>query len=189
MATTIKTIQEICGKIANNKGVKSWLLVVEMCGVKKIPSPVDFVEDTEDTYHSINDHIELKDEYVPVLWYGRKKDADMSFEDDGEQDEEIVKIDGTLYIPRIDGFKTFVTNQARGTEFLILFWDENHTTPRILGEINNGVTIKVKEQHNPKNGYILTISGEVVQKPFWFRGNFVKDDGAGGTEVVYDMSA
>lgn len=170
MATSIKTIEKICGNIKNNKGVKSWVALVEECGVLSIPAPVAEVEGEENTYHSISGDIVLKEGYNFETWYGRKKDSDFSFEDDGEQDEEIVKIAGNLYIPKINGFKTSSTNKARGNEFIALMWDENDPTPRLLGEVGNGITIKVKEQFNPKNGYTLTFGGEVSEKPYWYRG-------------------
>jgi len=167
--TSIETIEKICGNIKNRKGVKSYIALVEECGVLSIGAPIAEVPGTPESYHSI-DSITLKPDYHFETWYGRKKDADFSFEDDGEQDEEIVKIAGNLYIPKIDGFKTSITNKARGNEFIVLMWDENDPTPRILGEIGNGVTIKVKEQYNAKNGYVLTFAGDMVEKPYWFRG-------------------
>lgn len=171
MSVPIQNIEKICGSIKNKKGVKARWEIVEECGVISIPEPVEEVEGQPETFHRITGDIVLKAGYAFKTWHGRKKDADWSFEDDGEQDEEIVKAAANLYVPKIDGLKTSSTNKARGNEFIILMWDENDPIPRIVGEVGNGVTIKTKEQYNPKNGYILTASGELTEKPYWYSGN------------------
>ena len=172
MSQSILEIERICGKIKNKKGVKAYVEIVEECGVTEIPAPMDVDPADKTTYHRIDGNIKLKADYTAVKWYGRKKGAFFKFADEGDQDEEIVKVEGELYIPHIDGFKTWNTNQTRGTEYIIRFWDENTTTPRVIGEIANGITIRVEEQYDPKNGYILRFSGELSEKPYWHSGNF-----------------
>ena len=61
-------------------------------------------------------------------------------------------------------------NNLKNGEWAVLYWDENNEFPRLIAETGKGCTIKVKQQHKPKNGNILTFSGELADLPAFYRG-------------------
>ena len=116
----------------------------------------------------------MKTGYVFRTWEFRKKEAEYKATDEGDEDAETVKVDIKFFIPRIDSFKTYVTNMTRNGEWLVLLKDRNNEHPRIIGEVGNGAKIKIAEQTNPKNGYAVSIMCEDLdEKPYFYAGAIV----------------
>jgi hypothetical protein len=161
MAFELQDIEEICTTQKIAPGLETKLRIVPICGVTSIPTIPAYVAGTtaDDAAHTIADDIVLKADYFFAEWTFRKTDAQYKAEKAGEEDAEIVNVTASMYIPKITPLKTYLMNQTINGRFLVLISDRNNPNPRAIGEIGNGAMVKVTEQTNPKNGYLLEITG------------------------------
>jgi hypothetical protein len=67
---------------------------------------------------------------------------------------------------------TYILNGSVGGEYIVVPKDRNNQQ-RLLGELDNGCTIKIKEQTNPKNGYEVTLEWESNYLPYYYTGTIV----------------
>ena len=68
--------------------------------------------------------------------------------------------------------KSDIFNNATGDDKIIVFQDRNDKS-RIVGSTTEGCSIKIKEQTNPKNGYMVEIDWESAHSPYFFEGEIV----------------
>lgn len=174
MATTLENILELCAEEQNLPGMITSLSIIENCGVTATPAPDTFDSEDDTTHHAISGDLTLATGYLWKTWNFRKMDATFTFEDAGEPDGEVVNCTVNIYIPKITGLKSYITNQCRYGEYRVLIKDRNNTDPRMLGEQGNGCRLQITEQSNPKNGYVITITWQNAdQKPYFYSGAVV----------------
>lgn len=161
MSFELQDIEGICNDEKNSPGILTKMQIVPICGVTSIPAIPAYVAGTtaDDAAHTITDDIVLKAGYAFAEWTFRKTDAQYKAEKAGEEDAEIVNVTSSMYIPKITPLKTYLLNQTINGRFLVLISDRNNPNPRAIGEIGNGAMVKVTENTNPKNGYLLEITG------------------------------
>jgi hypothetical protein len=70
---------------------------------------------------------------------------------------------------KLEDAKSYILDQAHGGEYIVLAPDRNGQL-RIIGDLEEGCTIRTKEQTNDKNGYDLTIEWESVHLPYYYTG-------------------
>jgi hypothetical protein len=86
-----------------------------------------------------------------------------------EQDEAsgLWKTEVKIFIEKIKAEKTQVLKGMGGENKIIVFQDKNGAK-RIVGDLENGAKMKVREQSNPKNGYVVTIMWTSAEPPLHY---------------------
>lgn len=174
MTQILDNIEKLCNEVSNNVGIKTFIDIVEECGVEAIPAPValDATDETTiaDTAHSINGDITLKVGYDFKTWYYRKKDSTFNCVDEGEEDASSKVSTLSFYIPRVGPFTTYILNSCSGKYVIAKLQDNNNTKPMLLGEVGNGMYCKVTLQTDPKSGYLVELKGEHPTFPYYYGG-------------------
>lgn len=174
MSFDLQDIEEICITEKISIGIKTTLDIVPICGVLSIPAIPAYVAGTtsDELAHTIVGNIELKPGYKFARWTFRKKGGEYKAEKTGDEDAEVVNATSPMYIPKITPLKTYLMNQTLNSGYLVLISDRNNPNPRVLGELGNGAKVKVTEQTNPKNGYVLEITAnDLDQYPPFYNGD------------------
>ena len=101
-------------------------------------------------------------------WNFAKEDQEFS----SERDENgLWKTAVKIFIPKMEAAKSDVLNNSTGDDKITVVQDRNGRW-RLIGSDTEGCTIKVKEQTNPKNGYVVEIMWESSHSPYFYEGGF-----------------
>jgi hypothetical protein len=93
---------------------------------------------------------------------------DQSFESD-QDDNGLWKTKVKIFVPKLEAVKSDVFNNATGDDKIVVVKDRNGKK-RLIGSTSEGCSIKVKEQTNPKNGYVIEMDWESSHSPYFFTG-------------------
>lgn len=96
---------------------------------------------------------------------------DQSFESD-QDDNGLWKTKVKIFVPKLESEKSQVFNNSTGDDKIVVVKDRNGKS-RLIGSLTEGCSIKVKEQTNPKNGYVIEIDWESAHSPYFFEGVIV----------------
>lgn len=164
---TVGEIEQFCGGV-NAPGLDRTLFITCEDQIESIPDP-------EVDTHVIETDIDMRDSAVgpPAVaagvfytWPFAKED--MSFvsepDDNGEWNTDV-----KIFIPRLKAEKTYVFNGMTGDNNVVIVKDRNGEQ-RLVGALNNGCKVKVKEQTNPKNGYEVSINWKSAHAPYYYTG-------------------
>lgn len=89
-----------------------------------------------------------------------------------QDDNGLWKTSVKIFVPKMEAEKSDIFNNATGDDKIIVFEDRNGKN-RIVGSTTEGCSIKIKEQTNPKNGYMVEIDWESAHSPYFFEGEIV----------------
>jgi len=179
-----KTLAGIARRCAggNIAGTSTKGYVICIDRVDSIPAPADYENDNTLPAHTITDDVtlstddpgttEVDETGVWYEWNHQKKSGSYVAEPIGDDGSEGWKITHTFFVPRLDPLATYIFNNTANGEFLYIFKDKNGEQ-RLLGNLEDGVSIKVKEQTNDKNGYEVTVEWETGVLPFYYTGAIV----------------
>lgn len=155
----IGSIVKLCGK-ANAPGLKTKLRITNVGAVTAIPA----VSTDPLLGHVVDTDMTMATTPTPGVfheWDISTKDSNYVAEPQGDNgDYWLCTL--TVFVDRMNPLYAHVMNGTKGGEYIVLFTDKTDESQRILGGVENGVSIKVGEQTNDKNGYpvvnLLTIS-------------------------------
>jgi hypothetical protein len=106
---------------------------------------------------------------VMYQWnFAKEEQSFESVQDDNGLWKTTVKI----FIPKLEAEKSNVLNNSTGDDKITIVKDRNGKS-RLIGSLTEGCSIKVKEQTNPKNGYVVEILWESAHSPYFFEGTIV----------------
>lgn len=169
---TAENIAKLCASENNSPGIKAYVAVVAACGVVSIPERIAHVPGDDSTQYFIDGDIQLKEGYKFAVWHFRypKDEEPFKFEQAGELDAEVTNITGQFFIPGVTAKNKRNLNQAKRGEQVMLYWDENNTFPQLIGETSRAATLRSTQQHKPKNGFLVNVTGELKDFPAFYRG-------------------
>ena len=161
MAFSLTDIAGACGSGAA-KGLKKKLRVAMRADVQAIP------EVTADTL-KVETDITMVATKVFVAWEFSKLNHNLEISQEGDADSYTIKSEIKCFIPGITPEKTYQFNSIQGCEVIAIATDlQGHL--RIIGEVDDGATLNVKEMTNDKNGYEITITWESKDRPYFYTG-------------------
>lgn len=167
---TMDNIARRCGG-GNKPGLKKRFHITCVDEITAIPAP------GEDT-HVISDDINMRDAEVGPpevtagvfrVWNISMRDASYTAEPQGDDENGSWLVTVKAFINKLDEATTYVLNGVNGGDYVALVPDGNGKI-RVIGELDNGCTVKTKEQTNDKNGYELTITWETSHLPYFYTG-------------------
>lgn len=103
---------------------------------------------------------------------------DQSYTGEAEGDDDSLSFNHTLsvFIPRMSPAKTDTLNSILGGEMIVIFTDRNGET-YILGDLDEGASIRSTPQTNDKNGYVVTISWTTNRMLYNYTGSISVESG------------
>jgi hypothetical protein len=170
---TIDNIAKQCGS-GNSPGLKTKAQITCVDQIASIPAPGEGT-------HVISSNITMRSAVTgpPAItaglffeWNISKIDSELVSEPDGDGENVSFKHSTKFFINKLQPGITYIMNGMLGGEYIVIVKDRNGNQ-RLLGELDNGCTIKVKEQTNPKNGYEVTIEWESNYLPYYYTGTIV----------------
>jgi hypothetical protein len=104
---------------------------------------------------------------------------EQSYVGEPEGDDDSLSFNHTLtvFVPRMTPAKTAVLNSILGGEMIAVFTDRNGET-YILGDLDEGATVRSSPQTNEKNGYVVTISWQTNRMLYNYDGSISEEVGA-----------
>jgi hypothetical protein len=166
---SLAAIEKTCG--GNSPGLKTYLYIAHKSEVTAIPDP-----DTGTLTVSGDMTMRAADAGPPEVLAGTFKRWEISkggssYESNPEGEDENVNNVVTVkaFMNKLEDAKSYILDQAHGGEYIVLAPDRNGQL-RIIGDLEEGCTIRTKEQTNDKNGYDLTIEWESVHLPYYYTG-------------------
>lgn len=159
--SSIADIEKTCG--GNAPGLKTTIYIGFKGHVASIPSPGAGT-------HIISGDIMMEEDRGMYAWSISK--GGNSYESNPEGEDESVENEITIkaFINKLEADKTYILNDVHGGEFILLVPDRNGKM-RLIGDLEEGATVRVKEQTNDKNGYDLTISWPTNHLPYYYEGD------------------
>lgn len=109
-------------------------------------------------------------------WSISKFDQSYTGEPEGDDDSLSFNHEVSVFIPRMNPAKTDVLNSILGGEMIVIFTDRNGET-YILGDLDEGATIRSAPQTNDKNGYVVTISWTTNRMLYNYDGTISEEAG------------
>ncbi len=156
---TAGTIDKICGQI-NAPNLTRILSMVGADDITAIAAPGA-------NTHIVSTDITMVATKVFFKWNFSKDDNSYSSERD--PDTGLWKTEVKIFIPLLQGPTTYILNGMNGDNYVCIVKDLNGKN-RIIGAIDNGCRVAVKEQTSPKNGYEVTITWESAYAPYFYTG-------------------
>lgn len=161
---SLATIPKFCGGV-NAPGLDRKLAIA--CGddVATIPAAVDHVISTAITMRAA-DSAASPPTTAGVFfgWNFAKEDQEFTSEkDDNGLWKTVVKI----FVPKLAAMTSNILNNVNGDDKISIVKDRNGAQ-RLIGSLTEGCSVKVKEQTNPKNGYVVEILWESSHSPYFY---------------------
>jgi hypothetical protein len=142
--SNVDTIEEYCGG-PNAPQLKRALFITTLAKVSSIPAAAE---------HLVSGDIEMVATMLFYKWNFSKEESSFeSVQDENGMWNTTVKI----FIEKMEAAESNVLNGMNGDNY--------------LGELDNGCTVRVKEQTNPKNGYEVTITWQSAHSPYFYTGD------------------
>jgi hypothetical protein len=157
---TAATIDKICGEV-NAPNLTRILSVIGADDVSVIAAP---------TAHSISTDFTMVATKVWFKWNFAREDNSYTSERDPETG--LWKTEVKIFIPKLLSATTNILNGMNGDNYLVVVKDLNGKN-RLIGALDNGCRVVVKEQTSPKNGYEITITWESANAPYFYTGAIV----------------
>lgn len=98
-------------------------------------------------------------------WFSKEESSFESAQDENGLWQTTVKI----FIEKMEAAKSAVLNGMNGDNYIAIPVDKNGNK-RIVGDKNNGCTVRVKSMTTPKNGYEVTITWSSALEPYFYTG-------------------
>lgn len=153
---TVAEIEEFCGGV-NAPGLDRMLSITCSDQVATIPAA---------TAHVISTAITMTASPAGVFfkWFFSKEDSTWSSERDenGMWNTEV-----KIFVSQLAAEKTTVFNGLTGDNMIAIVTDRNGKK-RLVGDITNGASVKVKETSSPKSGYEVTITWQSAYAPYFY---------------------
>lgn len=156
-ASNVAAIEEYCGA-TNAPKLKRALHITTLAKVDTIASA---------TAHAISTDITMESGQVFYKWNFSQEDS--SFESVQDESTGMWNTTVKIFIEKMQAATSNVLNGMNGDNYLAEVVDRNGLR-RLVGEIDNGCRVRVKEQTNPKNGYEVTITWESSHSPYFYTG-------------------
>lgn len=116
--------------------------------------------------HVVSTDITMVSTMVFYAWNFSKEESSFeSIQDENGMWQTTVKI----FIEKLASATSNILNGMNGDNYIAIPVDRNGNK-RLVGDINNGCTVRVKEQTTPKNGYEVTITWSSPQSPYFYTG-------------------
>lgn len=104
---------------------------------------------------------------VFYTWFFSKEESSFT----SEQDENgMWNTEVKVFIEQINSTKTNIMVGMNGDNYIAVVVDKNGSK-RLVGDVNNGCTIRVRETTTPKNGYEVTITWQSPLSPYFYTGS------------------
>lgn len=170
---TLDNIAKTCGG-GNSAGMKTKVQITCVDQVASIPAPGEGT-------HVISSNMTMRSAVVgpPAVsagvffeWSISKIDSELTSEPQGDGENVSWLHTMKFFINKQQPGITYIMNGMVGGEYIVVPKDRNNQQ-RLLGELDNGCTIKIKEQTNPKNGYEVTLEWESNYLPYYYTGTIV----------------
>jgi hypothetical protein len=151
------TIDKICGEV-NAPNLTRILSVVGADDITTIAAA---------TAHVISTDFTMVATKVFFKWNFAKEDNSYTSERDPETG--LWKTEVKIFVPKLQATTTNILNGMNGDNYIVVVKDLNGKN-RLIGALDNGCRVAVKEQTSPKNGYEITISWESANAPYFYTG-------------------
>lgn len=169
--TGLATIEKACGG-GNTPGLKTKIYVACVDEVATIPAV-----DASSLIVSTDITMRAADAGPPAIAAGTFKEWSISkingtwtVEAVGEGENISYNVTVNAFINKISASKSYILNSATGGEFIVIAEDKNGQK-RLVGDIDDGCSIKVGEQTNDANGYPVVIEWTVNHLPYFYTGS------------------
>jgi hypothetical protein len=149
----LSAISKVCGK-TYIKGIKPKIFLTNTSEITAIPAPTAGTSqiDTPVTFRAASSGPPAVAAGQWWPWEISKIDGTYKAEPNGDDDNPTILHTVEFFIYGLDPAKTYTVGQTLGHEFILVVPDNNGNN-RLLGELTRGVTMKITEQTNDKNGY------------------------------------
>jgi len=118
------------------------------------------------TAHVISTDITMESTMVFYAWsFSKEESSYESTQDENGMWQTSVKI----FIEKLASATTNILVGMNGDNYIAIVVDRNGSK-RLVGDINNGCTVRVKEMTTPKNGYEVTITWSSPLAPYFYTG-------------------
>jgi len=155
-ASSVAAIEAYCGA-ANAPMLDRKLFITTAAKVASIATAVAHVVAT----------ITMESTMLFYNWFFSKEESSFeSTQDENGMWQTSVKI----FIEKMQSATSNVLNGMNGDNYIAVVVDKNGAK-RIVGDVNNGATVRVKEMTTPKNGYEVTITWSSPISPYFFSGS------------------
>lgn len=155
-SSNVAAIEAFCGT-ANAPMLDRKLYITTGAKVSSIASA---------TSHVVSTDITMVSAQVFYAWNFSKEES--SYE--STQDENgMWQTTAKIFIEQMASGKSHILNGMNGDNYIAIVVDKNGNK-RLVGDPNNGCTVRVKEQTTPKNGYEVTISWSSAVSPYFYTG-------------------
>jgi hypothetical protein len=158
--SSIAEIEKTCG--GNAPGLKTTIYIGWKNYVANIPAP-------NNGTLIITEDIEMEEDRGMYAWEiskgGNNYESNPEGEDENVENEVVIK----AFMNKLEEEKSYIMNAVHGGEYILLIPDKNGKM-RLIGDLEEGCTIRVKEQTNDKNGYDLTITWPTNHLPYYYDG-------------------
>lgn len=154
--SNVAAIEAFCGT-ANAPMLDRKLYITTAAKVDSIPAA---------TGHVIATDITMVATMLFYDWFFSKEESSYT----SEQDENgMWNTEVKIFIEKLQATTTNVMVGMSGDNYIAIVVDRNGNK-RLVGDINNGCTVRVKEQTTPKNGYEVTITWSSPIAPYYYTG-------------------
>lgn len=159
--TTLADISRECGS-----GIRPGLATTVYVVCK---DEIDTIPADNGTSHTIATDITLDTGKKFSAWDISQLNGSYLCEPQGDTDATYFKTTIQFFIPALAASKTFILGGITNGEFICLVSDAK-AQKRLIGDTTRGAYIRVQEQTNDKNGYLVTIEWESNEPPFYYTG-------------------
>jgi len=167
-AANLSSIAKECGG-GNSPGLKTTLYIAAKEEITTIPAATSGVISSDLTMRAY-------DAGPPEVQAGvfktiaiSKINGSWTVEPVGEGENISYRVTINAFVNKISSDKSFSLNSTTGGEFIVIAQDRN-AQKRLVGDLDEGCTIKVGEQTNDANGYPITIEWDTPNLPYFYTG-------------------
>jgi hypothetical protein len=152
--SNVATIAEFCGQ--NAPGLTRSLHITTLAKVASIGAPTAHVVAT----------ITMVATMLFYKWgFSKNENSYESVQDENGLWTTTVRI----FIDKLEATKTNVLVGMLGDNYIAVVEDKNGNA-RLIGGVDEGCTVRVRETTSPRNGYEVTITWESALAPYFFTG-------------------
>ena len=170
----LDSIEKFCGG-GNAPGLKTTIWIAGKVEITAIPAA-----DVDTSVVSTDFTMRVEDAVgPPVVAAGvfktiaiSKINGSWKVEPVGEGENISYKVTIEAFVNKISSAASYSLNATTGGEFIVLAQDKNGEK-RIVGDLDEGASIKVGEQTNDANGYPITIEWDTPNLPLFYEGTIV----------------
>lgn len=165
---TLGTIEKMCGG-GNPAGLKTKLYVACLDDIATIPARDDYATDDSLQPHTITADIVMEATKVFFEFNFSKTGHSYTITPEGEAEFVSNNAEIVITIPKLSPLSTYILNGMQGGEFVVLATDKNGQR-RIIGDLEEGMSVTVQEATNDQNAYTVTFSLSMSELPLFYTG-------------------